>query len=184
MQKCSNCGNTNKVSSNFCRFCGVRTQTSISNPKSSQTPLPNSQRKVQKEKSPPPQFNAPKPYAWIDDYVPGDGESVASSRKTAQIEGNFPLRTQNEQTTKLGNQQTAQIEHYQPQGFRLAEKSSSYQCPRCGSTSLPVTRRVVSTSGWIVFSLMLAFFFPLFWIGFLMKEDQPYCPVCQYQPKA
>jgi hypothetical protein len=40
--------------------------------------------------------------------------------------------------------------------------------------------RKISNAGWVVFAVLLVTFFPLFWIGFLIKEDVPVCPVCNY----
>jgi hypothetical protein len=53
-----------------------------------------------------------------------------------------------------------------------------YHCPNCGSTYLPRKERRISTAGWIVFAVLLVFFFPLFWIGLLIKEDVLVCQVC------
>jgi hypothetical protein len=37
----------------------------------------------------------------------------------------------------------------------------------------------ISEAGWIVFAIMLVTCFPLFWIGFLMKQDERFCSVCR-----
>jgi lipopolysaccharide-induced tumor necrosis factor-alpha factor len=55
---------------------------------------------------------------------------------------------------------------------------SGYHCPRCGTTAPPQIRRKISDGGWIVFVLMLLFCFPLFWIGFLIKEEERVCSMC------
>jgi hypothetical protein len=44
---------------------------------------------------------------------------------------------------------------------------------------LPQIERRISTTGWIVFAVLLVMFFPLFWVGFLIKEDVRVCPSCK-----
>ena len=57
--------------------------------------------------------------------------------------------------------------------------SGNYRCPNCMSQFLPTIERRISTTGWIVFAVLLIAFFPLFWIGFLIKEDVQTCPSCK-----
>lgn len=59
--------------------------------------------------------------------------------------------------------------------------TGNYRCPRCGTHYLPVIERKISTTGWIVFALLLVFTFIFFWIGLLLKENVSVCPVCRYQ---
>lgn len=54
-----------------------------------------------------------------------------------------------------------------------------YECPFCGSTEPPATRKEISVGGWIVFAVMLLFCFPLFWIGFLIKDEKYFCYDCR-----
>ena len=58
----------------------------------------------------------------------------------------------------------------QPQGFR---------CPYCQSQAGSYFVSKISTQGWIVMLILLLFCFPLFWVGFLMKEETYYCRSCQ-----
>nr|AUN37236.1 hypothetical protein [uncultured bacterium] len=44
--------------------------------------------------------------------------------------------------------------------------------------TMPRIERRISTAGWITFAVLLVFFFPLFWIGLLIKEDVPVCSNC------
>jgi hypothetical protein len=44
---------------------------------------------------------------------------------------------------------------------------------------LPRTTRRISTGGWVVFVVLLVVFFPLFWIGLLIKEENRVCRVCR-----
>jgi hypothetical protein len=47
------------------------------------------------------------------------------------------------------------------------------------SQMLPQIERSISTAGWIVFAVLLVVFFPLFWVGLLIKEDVHVCPACK-----
>ena len=42
----------------------------------------------------------------------------------------------------------------------------------------PRLERRISTTGWVLFAVFLVVFFPLFWIGLLVKEDVWICPSC------
>ena len=41
-----------------------------------------------------------------------------------------------------------------------------------------MTKRRISTGGWITFGVLLVLCFPLFWIGLLIKEDYRVCGTC------
>jgi len=60
-----------------------------------------------------------------------------------------------------------------------APVAMAYRCPNCGGQFLPQIERRISTAGWIVFAVLLVMFFPLFWIGFLIKEEVRVCPSCR-----
>lgn len=53
-----------------------------------------------------------------------------------------------------------------------------FRCPRCGTTYPPKVERRISTGGWITFAVLMVAFFPLFWIGLLIKEDVVQCQGC------
>lgn len=61
--------------------------------------------------------------------------------------------------------------------------SGTYRCPNCMGQYLPRIERRISTAGWIVFAVLLVIFFPLFWIGLLIKEDVRVCPSCSVRIK-
>jgi hypothetical protein len=63
--------------------------------------------------------------------------------------------------------------HQQPQNITYG-----YRCPRCANQLLPKVVRKISTTGWVVFSILLVVFFPLFWVGLLIKEDIRVCSIC------
>ena len=101
---------------------------------------------------------APRPYSWKTDEF----QTQAEARKTsadAQFGGN-PMAVR------------------EPQFM-----SGSYRCPNCMSQFLPRIERRISTTGWIVFAVVLVLFFPLFWIGLLIKEDVQICPSCNLRLK-
>jgi RNA polymerase subunit RPABC4/transcription elongation factor Spt4 len=85
------------------------------------------------------------------------------------------------------NQQTEQIAHVQLITTKATQQleyqkpsfvTSGYRCPRCGTQNLPVTKRQISTAGWITFAVLLVTTGIFFWIGLLIKEDARICPVC------
>jgi predicted RNA-binding Zn-ribbon protein involved in translation (DUF1610 family) len=53
-----------------------------------------------------------------------------------------------------------------------------YPCPHCGSTAVPIVKRRISTTGWIVFTVLLVFTICFFWVGLLIREDYRVCPEC------
>ena len=112
----------------------------------------------QAQRSPQYNYAPPRPYAW----------------KTDEFQTQAEPRPQN-QPAPIAVQQgyTAPVPAYQ-----FAAMDGSYRCPRCGTSYLPVLERRVSTAGWVVFSVLLVFTVVFFWIGLLMKEDVPVCPVC------
>ena len=103
-------------------------------------------------------YQAPRPYAWkTDEY-----QTHADPRKT-----NAPA---------------------QPGAQPLVARdprymSGNYRCPNCMSQFLPRIERRISTTGWIVFAVLLVLFFPLFWVGLLIKEDVHVCPSCDTRLK-
>jgi len=61
--------------------------------------------------------------------------------------------------------------------------TGNYRCPNCMSQFLPRMERRISSTGWIVFAVLLVLFFPLFWVGLLIKEDVQVCPSCNVRLK-
>lgn len=149
MGQCSNCGQFNNPDANFCRFCGTKFL-------------------VQQQPAPQYDYSPPRPYSWQTDEFQ---TSKPEARKTQQINqvqplnGQFPVNNQN-----YGQQPLA---YRQPQSL-----AGPYRCPRCHSNLHPRLERKISTGGWITFAVLLVFFFPLFWIGLLIKEDTHVCPAC------
>ena len=105
-------------------------------------------------------FTPPRPYSWKTDEFQTQNEA-------RQRQGSDPLQNAG---SSFSAQPLAYQQPYSPvQAFR---------CPSCGSTYLPRLERRVSTAGWITFAVLLVLFFPLFWIGLLIKEDVRVCQVC------
>jgi RNA polymerase subunit RPABC4/transcription elongation factor Spt4 len=148
MIKCQNCGNVNTDENKFCRFCGTRFLLQQESP---QTPY---------------DLAAPRPYAWKTDEFSTQSEA----RRT--IDSTIPLGKQGG-TAPIGQYQPQHLAYQQPQHL-----SQPYACPHCRSHFLPRVERRISTAGWITFAVLLVFFFPLFWIGLLIKEDVRVCPGC------
>lgn len=152
MTKCQNCGNQNYPEANFCRFCGTKFN------------LPQPQTRVHEN---PYDHSAPRPYAWKTDEFTTNAEArkTIGSAGTARID------------QRIGNGQTQNVNQplapYQP-----LHLSQPYRCPHCMSQFLPRIEKRISTAGWVTFAVLLVFFFPLFWIGFLIKEETRICPSC------
>ena len=150
MIPCQNCGKINSSHTNFCRFCGTKITI--------QQPVPEE----------PYTYAPPRPYAWKTDEFQTQNEA----RPTELIDRVQP------QTEPFGqmnrNYRPAPLAYQQPQRM-----TQPFRCPHCMSQYLPRLERRISTAGWITFSILLVFFFPLFWIGLLIKEDVAICPVCR-----
>ncbi len=156
---CRQCGKANTERSNFCRYCGTKFGPSVRPPARPDVPP---QDYPQRQQDLPIEQRTPRPYAWKTDELEF---KESSARQTSQIEDMAiqPAFGDRQMTRPLAGQ------------TGLAE---GYRCPRCGAESLPYTTRKVSSAGWIVFAVLLVFFFPLFWVGLLMKEDVLVCPAC------
>jgi len=148
MIQCQNCGQVNTQTSNFCRFCGT---------KFLQSQFTNGNGY---------EFSPPRPYSWKTDEFQ---ISESKTRKNQQINQVRPLAGQ------MPNQPPKPMPLAFHQGNNMA---IAHHCPRCASQLYPRYERKISTAGWIVFAVLLVTFFPLFWIGLLMKENVQICPVC------
>lgn len=55
--------------------------------------------------------------------------------------------------------------------------TSPYPCAVCGSHRLH-NRKKITTGGWVTFVILLLLFFPLCWIGLLMRSSHIHCLDC------
>ncbi len=97
------------------------------------------------------EYQAPRPYSWKTDEF----QTQAEARKAPG-------------DPKFGGQPLSVRDHHFMEG--------NYRCPNCMSQFLPRIERRISTTGWIVFAVLLVAVFPLFWVGLLIKEDVQVCP--------
>lgn len=101
---------------------------------------------------------APRPYSWkTDEY-----QTQAEARRTSGGASHAPQPLMNREPRFM---------------------SGNYRCPNCMSQFLPNIEKRISTTGWIVFAVLLVVFLPLFWIGLLIKEDVQVCPSCKVRLK-
>jgi RNA polymerase subunit RPABC4/transcription elongation factor Spt4 len=155
---CHNCGHENYQGANFCRFCGTKMVFS------------------QPQMTPSPEFTGERqPYSWkTDEFQVTQGEA----RKTQQI-------TQSQfQQMQQPMPQSQNTQQFQQQNLTFQGQqyiAGNYRCPRCGTNHLPLTKREISTAGWVTFAVLLLTTGILFWIGLLIREDVRYCPICSYR---
>ena len=150
MIQCQNCGQSNSEQSQFCRFCGTKFLIA--------PPFVENNY----------EYEAPRPYSWKTDEF----QTQSEPRKSKPINRGEPLNT----PQSVGNQNY----NAQPLAYRGPyQMGVPLECPNCRNRfAVPRLERRISTAGWITFSVLLVFFFPLFWIGLLIKEDVRTCPGC------
>ncbi len=150
MNSCQNCGKLNTPETHFCRFCGTRFAVQ-------QVP------RVQN----PYDYSSPRPYAWQTDEFQTQNEA----RKTIPIDN----------AQQLTNQLNRTNQSYRPAPLTYQQAyplSGPIHCENCGGQYMPRIERRISSAGWITFAILLIVFFPLFWIGLLIKEEVAVCQVC------
>ena len=151
MIPCQNCGKLNSPETNFCRFCGTKFNVS-------RQTLPDN----------PHGYSAPRPYAWKTDEFQTENEP----RKTDPINKGQPLAAPGSHGAQ--NYVGAPLAYSAPDQF-----APPFRCPNCMSHYPPRVEKRISTAGWITFAVLLVFFFPLFWIGLLIKEEVLVCQTCE-----
>lgn len=175
MLYCQNCGQANQQPSNFCRSCGTKLAVApVVRPAAQHAypPAPNGTIGfVPNRRGNQFEFEPPRPYSWKTDEFQLPTPTVNQPRptKTKEINQVQPL---------AGFAPADAYQTQQMQAFQTATPAHGYHCPRCGSQAYPRVQKQISTGGWIVFAVLLITFFPLFWIGFLIKEETRVCPVC------
>ncbi len=148
MSLCQNCGKMNTTEAVFCRFCG--TKFNFQKPVMTNDPFDHA---------------APRPYAWKTDEFQTENEARRTVHLPQQATtGHFAPQAQQYQRAAL---------MYQPNQVAV-----NFRCPHCMSNFMPRMDKQISTAGWITFAVLLVFFFPLFWVGLLIKEDVAVCSSC------
>lgn len=149
MIQCHSCGQANSPESNFCRFCG--------------SAFPRRSNGGDYD------FSPPRPYVWKTDEFQ---ISKSRARNTQAFQ----------QVQPLAYQPPAAAHQPAPMPVSTGRQPHpavhGYHCPRCQSQLAPRIEKRISTAGWIVFAVLLITLFPLFWIGFFLKEEIRVCPVC------
>ncbi len=157
MIQCTNCGQVNSPTSNFCRFCGTKF---------------TSYPQVARNEASSDFENAPRrSYVWKTEEFQG---ADAKTRATKQIHQVQPLNN----PFAYAPPPPAKPQPLAYQQRQSGEVAHNFRCPRCSSQFYPKVVKKVSTAGWIVFAVLMVTFFPLFWIGLLIKEDVRMCSVC------
>jgi hypothetical protein len=134
-----------------------------------------------------------KPYSWQSEefQVNDRTQNYQAAKKTqvftpppppANYPQNSPQMVQPMQPAPLYNQH--QQPHQQPQQHQYPNAQyyalqQHYYCPNCRTQVHPRVERKIAPAGWIVFAVLLVSFFPLFWLGFFIKEDRRSCPICR-----
>jgi hypothetical protein len=149
MIPCQNCGKLNSPETNFCRFCGTKFTV--------QAPMPDN----------PYDYSAPRPYVWKTDEFPAKSEARPTAYMNRQQAQTGTFNPNNPGT------RPAPLAYAHPRHF-----AGPFRCSHCMSQVPPRVERRISTAGWITFAILLVLFFPLFWIGLLIKEDVYVCQTC------
>jgi len=71
--------------------------------------------------------------------------------------------------------QPYQQQYIAPSNIRLGPV---LQCPYCRTQAPVRIESKISTGGWVTFAILLFVFFPLCWVGLLIKEDYRMCSYC------
>ncbi len=164
MIQCQNCGRVNNYGSNFCRFCGTKFLVrQVSNQDDS--------------------GSAPRqPYSWkTDEFQVADAtRPQQQQRKTVNQVQPPPFQYPAFQPARppmMPPQFQQPLAYAQNPRQNIAHGNN---CPRCAGQFVKYERKI-STTGWIVFSVLMVTIFPLFWIGLLIKEDVPVCQTCNFR---
>jgi hypothetical protein len=128
-----------------------------------------------------------KPYSWqSEEFQVNDRTQNYQSAKKTQVFAPPPQPTHYPQNSPqmvqpLQPLQPTPLYQQQPQQYPHAQYYAlqHYYCPNCRTQVSPRVERKIAPAGWIVFAVLLVSFFPLFWLGFFIKEDRRSCPICR-----
>jgi hypothetical protein len=115
------------------------------------------------------EYSPPRPYSWkTDEFQVAENKNSARSKSIKSSRSPSLCRKSAAAPAAARSSQSAKLAY-------------GYHCPRCSSQMPPKVVKRVSTAGWIVFAVLMVIFFPLFWIGLLIKEDVRMCSVCNFK---
>lgn len=158
MVQCVKCGMQNADGSKFCRFCGVALMQDSGGP------------------------STRRPYSWQSEEFPvRDHTQNYQAKKTQVLAPQQPNYQQQQQQNQQRSPQM--VQPYQPGHMHQQQQQQfyaygHYYCQNCHTQVIPRMERKIAPAGWIVFAVLLISFFPLFWLGFFIKEDRRICPIC------
>ncbi len=110
---------------------------------------------------------------WIAFTTPSLEEAQRALDTIARIEPDHP-KLQALQAYLDRKQQRQQQSFTQPDVWLGAV----VQCPYCHTQAPARIKSKVSTGGWVLFVIILLVFFPLCWIGLLIREEYYVCSYC------
>jgi len=70
------------------------------------------------------------------------------------------------------------VEEDEDDDRRPRSRSRGFECPYCGSHRAPIVKTQISSTGWIVFALLLIFTVCLCFIGLFITEETRTCRDC------
>ncbi len=174
---CQNCGQINTQASNFCRFCGTKFMAAQLNAVHN---FNGNISKVSNFEYVPKVNNfeiaPPRPYSWKTDEFQIAETKTPKAKQISQVQPFADFRTKPDLNFQQFPPQQIQTQQQQSQAI-----TNGYHCPRCRSQLFPRSVKQISNGGWIVFAVLLVTFFPLFWVGLLIKDEMRVCPVCNYR---
>ena len=125
-----------------------------------------------------------KPYSWqSEEFQINDRTQNYQAQKTQAISPPPPANYQQNRPQMVQPLQ----QHHQPAPLYQQQHNPPHPqyyayghlyCPNCHTQVIPQMVRKISPAGWVVFAVLLVSFFPLFWLGFFIKEDRKICPIC------
>lgn len=109
---------------------------------------------------------------WIGYSTPNLDEAQRALADVERLKPNHPsLPKLRDRVSKL--QQAAA---YVP--VKSTPPKLKMKCYHCGYKGVPEIHHKISTGGWVTFVVLLLVFFPLCWIGLLIKKDIYVCAGC------
>jgi hypothetical protein len=113
---------------------------------------------------------------WIAFTTPYPEEARQTLDTLTEIAPNHPgLAAARANYVQQQLPQPYQQQYIAPANIRLGPV---LQCPYCRTQAPVRIESKISTGGWVTFAVLLFVFFPLCWVGLLIKEDYRMCSYC------